>query len=154
VADDFDLDLGPAIREALLREATIWQALSTYEGSPAVFTRRPVPAGADYPMIIVNDPVTISDADGLTSDRPVWGPGDIAFYGRKAAPGTEEDQTRIVQQLALAARRLFHRNKWSLQVGGFHVIDVRATGPVPAPVDDDKTMGRVVSLVIRLGRDS
>lgn len=154
MAENFDLDLGPAIREALINETEISAHLSTYEGAPAVFTRRPVPSEATLPLIIVNDPVAITDEDGLTSDRPVWGPGDIAFYGRKAAPGTDEDQTRLIQQLSLRARLLFHRQKWALRVGGFHVIDIRASGPVPAPVDDDKTIGRIVSLIVRLGRNS
>jgi hypothetical protein len=154
VAEDFDLDLGPAIREALLAATQIAAHLSVYDGSPAVFTRRPVPSEADYPLIIVNDPVAITDEDGLTSDRPLWGPGDIAIYGRKATPGTVEDHTRLVQQLGIRTRLLFHRQKWALQVGGFHVIDIRASGPVPAPVDDDKTIGRIVSLLVRLGRVS
>jgi hypothetical protein len=154
VADDFDLDLGPALREALLNEPSIATNLSVYAHEPAVFTRRPVPSEAVYPLIICNDPTAITDEDGLRSDRPVWGPGDIAIYGRKAAPGSPEDQTRLVQQIGLRARRLFHRQKWALQVEGFHVIDIRASGPVPAPVDDDKTVGRIVSLIVRLGRNS
>lgn len=154
MADDFDLDLGPAIREALLTDAFVATNLSTYDNEPAIFTRRPVPSAAVYPLIICNDPTAITDEDGLRSDRPVWGPGDIAIYGHKAKPGTPEDQTRLVQQIGLRMRRLFHRQKWALQVGGFHVIDIRASGPVPAPVDDDKTVGRIVSLIVRLGRNS
>lgn len=152
MASDFDLDLGPAIREALIGDTAIATELATWNNEPAVFTRRPVPDDAGFPQAIVNDAAAISDEDGLTSDRPVW-MGDVVFYGRKAAPGSTEDQTREVQQTAIRARRLFHRQKWALQVGGFHVIDIRASGPVPAPVDDDKTIGRVVSLIVRLGRD-
>jgi hypothetical protein len=153
VADDFDLDLGPALREALIGETTISANLSVWDGDPAVFTRRPVPDEAEYPMILLNDPSALSDADGLTSERPIW-MGSVAIYGRKAAPGSAEDQTRLVQQLGLRVRRLLHRQKWALQVGGFHVIDIRASGPVPAPVDDDKTIGRIVSLIVRLGRNT
>lgn len=151
MADDYDLDLGPAFREALIAAVPISSVLSVHDEEPAVFTRRPVPDTAQFPLIIVNDPASLGDADGLTSDRPVWS-GDIAIYGQKGAPGTPEDQTRIVQQAALRVRTLFHRKKWALSVGGFHVIDIRATGPVPAPVDDDKTIGRIVSLIVRLGR--
>lgn len=151
MADDYGLDLGPAFREALIAAAPISSVLSVYDEEPAVFTRRPVPDAAEYPLIIVNDPASLGDADGLTSSHPVWS-GDIAIYGQKGAPGTAEDHTRIVQQAALAVRTLFHRQKWALSVGGFNVIDIRATGPVPAPVDDDKTIGRIVSLIVRLGR--
>jgi hypothetical protein len=152
MADDYGLDLGPAFREALIDATPISSALSTFNEEPAVFTRRPVPDNAEFPLIIVNPPASISDEDGLVSDRPVW-MGDVAVYGAKAAPGSDEDQTRIVEQIALRVRTLFHRQKWALPVGGFHVIDIRATGPVPAPVDDDKTVGRIVSLIVRLGRN-
>lgn len=151
MASDHDLDLGPAIREALLGESTIATALASYNGAGAVFTRRPVPADAGYPMIIVNQPTALVDADGVNSDRPVW-MGDIAIYGLVGEPGTEEDQTRTVDALGFRTRKLFHRQKWALQVGGFHVIDIRASGPVPAPVDDDKEIGRTVSLIVRLRR--
>jgi hypothetical protein len=148
-----DLDLGPAIRSALIDETEISSHLALCEGEPGVFTRRPVPAEAEYPMVIVNDPAALGDEDGVNSDRPVW-MGDVAFYGRVAAPGSPEDQTRIVQQIALRARLLFHRQRFALQVEGFHVIDIRASGPVPGPVDDDKEVGRVVSLIIRLRRNA
>lgn len=154
MADDHDLDLGPAIREALLGESGVADLLSTWTGEPAVFTRRPVPADATDPMIIVNPPRSVTDADGLTSDRPVW-MGDVAIYGRRGAPGDPtEDDTRVVEQIGIRIRALFHRQRFALQVGGFHVIDIRAAGPVPAPVDDDKTVGRIVSLIVRLRRGS
>lgn len=151
MAADHDLDLGPALREALIAATAISANLAVFNEEPAVFTRRPVPDEAGMPLIICNDPAALGEADGLTSDRPVW-MGDVAIYGHKAAAGSEEDQTRIVQILGNRVRTLFHRQKWALQVGGFHVIDIRASGPVPAPVDDDKTVGRIVSLIVRLGR--
>lgn len=151
MAADHDLDLGPAIREALLDEALIAGELAVYADSRAVFTRRPVPEDAGYPMVLINPPAALTDEDGLTSDRPVW-MGDVLVYGLKGAPGTAEDQTRTVEQLGFRVRNLFHRQRWALQVGGFHVIDVRASGPVPAPVDDDKEIGRAISLIVRLRR--
>lgn len=152
MADDFDLDLGPAFREAILGESAIADELATFNGEPAFFTRRPVPEEADYPMGLVNPPAAITDEDGLRSDRPVW-MGDVLFYGLKGAPGSAEDQTRTVDRLGYRVRNLFHRNRFALSVGGFHVIDIRASGPVPAPVDDDKEIGRAVSLIVRLRRE-
>lgn len=152
MADDFDLDLGPAFREALMGNAEIAPNLSIYIGEPAIFTRRPVPDEAEYPLILLDAPAALGDEDALNTERPIW-MGDVKVYGNKAAPGTDLDQTRIVELIGFAIRRQFHRQKWALQVGGFHVIDIRASGPVPAPVDDDKTIGRVVSLIVRLGRN-
>lgn len=150
MADDFDLDLGPAVREAILGLSAIAGQLSTYNGEPAVFTRRPVPDEATYPLIII-DQTNVRDEDGLNSDRPVV-EIDVKIYGDKAEPGSEDDDTRIVEQMGTRTRLLFHRERWSLDVGGFHVIDVTALGPAPAPVDDDKTVGRSVSLTVKLRR--
>lgn len=153
MADDFDLDLGPAIREAILLEPTIADDLGEYSHEPAVFTRRPIPQDAPDLYILINPPAAIGDEDPLNAERTVW-MGDIAIYGKKAAPGSDEDDTRTVEALGFRVRRFLHRQKWALQVGGFHVIDIRASGPVPAPVDDDKTIGRIVSLIVRLGRNA
>lgn len=147
------LDLAPALRDALIDATDISSQLSEWRGEPAVFTRRPVPADAVFPFCIVNPDSFITDQDGLTSPRPVVG-RDIAFYGRKGPPGDASDQTRIVEAMAYLARDLFHREKFSVQPTGFSVIDVVATGPVPAPVDDEATIGRLVSLTIRLRRNS
>jgi hypothetical protein len=78
---------------------------------------------------------------------------DLAVYGRKGKPGTAQDQTRVVERLGFRLRTHFHRQKFSVQPEGFSVIDVRAGGPVPAPTDDDQTIGRLVSLIVRLRRD-
>jgi hypothetical protein len=145
------LDLGPAIREAIIGAAEVSGGLAIYHGQPAVFTRRPVPAEADYPFVIINPDAAISDQDGLTSDRPIV-LRDVIFYGLKAEPGDERDQTRVVEAAAYAARGLFHRQKFSVRPVGFSVISITAAGPFAGPVDDDTTVARVVSLTISLRR--
>lgn len=146
------LDLGPPIRAALIAAATVGDRLAQYQGEPAVFTRRPVPADAQDPMVIVNPDTAITDEDGLTSERPVV-LRDIAIYGRKGAPGDPSDQTRLVESLGYSVRALFHRQKFSVQPEGYSVIGITAAGPFVAPVDDDVTVGRLVSLTIRLRRN-
>jgi hypothetical protein len=150
--DADDLDLGVPIRKSLLANPDIAGELDQYESEPAVFTRRPVPPDAPDLIVIVNSPYAITDADGLTSDRPIVNL-DLAVYGRKGKPGTAQDQTRVVERLGFRLRTHFHRQKFSVQPEGFSVIDVRAGGPVPAPTDDDQTIGRLVSLIVRLRRD-
>ena len=151
MTDFHDLDLGPPLRDSLMANPEITTALSQWKGEPAIFTRRPVPADAGDPIIIINPPFSIGDADALTSDRPIW-EGDIAVYGRKGAPGTPEDQTREVDLIGHRIRDHFHRQRFSVRPEGFSVIDVRAGGPVPAPTDDDQTIGRLVTLIVRLRR--
>jgi hypothetical protein len=143
--------VGEAIRTALIGDELIADALSKWQGEPAVFTRRPAPADAKDPMIIVNPDAAIGDEDALSSPRPVV-MRDVAVYGKKAAPGDTSDQTRKVERIAYRMRELFHRQKFSLVLDGYSVIGIVVAGPVPAPVDDDVTVGRLISLTIRLAR--
>lgn len=150
MSDFDDLDLLPPIRDALMGEAEIAGVLEQWKGEPAIFTRRPVPKDAPALMVLI-DQTTLSDADALRSDRPIWG-GQILFYGVKGEPGTPQDQTRVVEKMAYRARTLFHRQRFSVRPTGFSVIDVRAGGPMPAPTDDDQTVGRLLTLTVLLRR--
>lgn len=146
------LDLGAAIRAAIIAETSISDGLSKWRREPAVFTRRPVPPDAALALAIVNPPAGMTDEDGLVSGRPVV-VRDMIFYGRKAAPGDPADQTRVIEAMADRARELFHRKKFSVRPAGFSVIDIRVTGPIAAPVDDEVTVARMISLTVRLRRD-
>lgn len=147
-----DLDMGPPLRTALRADDGISSKLGQWNGEPAIFTRRPVPDNATDPMIIVNPDAALGNADTLNGDRPIV-VRDIAIYGTKAAPGDPADQTRVVEWLGFAVRTLFNRKKFSVRPEGYSVIDVIAAGPIPAPVDDEVTVGRLVSLTIRLSRE-
>lgn len=155
------LDLGPAIRKGILDPAdpaakpesdAIRALLAEWQGEPCVFAYRPVPDDAGEPLMIINPDASIGDEDGLTSDRPVV-IRDIAIYGPKGAPGDPADKSPQVETLGYMIRRLFHRRKFSVQPEGYSVTDVVASGPIVAPVDDDATVGRLVSLTIRLRRN-
>ncbi len=141
------LDLGPSLRTALIEATGIGDALDQWNGEPAVFTRRPVPADAPNRMIIVNPDSAIGDADGLTSPRPVV-LRDIAVYGN------QPDDYRIVEAIGYAIRELFHRNKWAITPEGYDVINIIARGPIPGPTDDDSTVARIVGLTISLRRQA
>lgn len=143
------LDLLPALRDSVID--AVGARLAEWRGEPAVFTRRPLPADAPSLVAIVNPPVSIGDADGLNSDRPIV-QHDIAVYGDKGAAGSEQDDTRAVDVIAFEIRDHFHRQKFSVRPTGFYAIDVQARGPIPAPTDDESTVGRIVTLTIRLRR--
>jgi hypothetical protein len=149
-----DLDLGPPVRASILADAAIVALLGKWKQEPSIFTRRPVPSAAADPMVIINPPASLVDAGtSLVKDTPVV-VFDIAIYGHKGAPGSSDDQTRKVEEVGFLMRELFHRDRWALSVDGFHVIDVRATGPFRAPVDDDQTVGRIVTLTVSLRREA
>ena len=139
------LDMGPAIRTAILADASITALISTYLGAPAVFTRRPVPTGTTYPLITIGEDVSVTDVDALVSVRPVM-IRDVFVYGNKPT------QQRDVDEVAYLLRELFHRKKDSLTNADYDIIQVQVYGPRAAPTSDDEIIGRLVSLTITTRR--
>lgn len=143
------MNLAEPIRTALLGETIITTLLQTYQSSKPIFTRRPVPDTAPMPLIIVSPDVNIFDEDGVHDQRPVIR-RDVSVYGKN----DKAENYRTVEVIAYAVRDLFHRNREAIVVPDWDVIDVRAAGPRPAPVDEDQTVGRLVELTVRLARKS
>lgn len=144
-----DLDLTQPIREGLMASSMIFNALPVYGSTgKTIFSRRPVPSDAPYPMIVISPDVTISDQDGIDHERAVV-IRDIAVYGKNEPASAY----RQVEDMAYAVRHLFHsRLDTLLLTGEYHLIDIRASGPRPAPTDDQQTVGRLVELTVRLSR--
>lgn len=137
------LDIAPAIRAALLADVAISGLLTEWNTEPAIFTRRPVPSEALNPIIVISPDVSITDVDALVSKRPVV-IRDIIVYG------DQPDHYRTIESIGYLIRQLFHRSRLSISPTGYSVVDIIATGPNPAPTDDDKTVARVVTLTITL----
>lgn len=142
-------DVSPAIRAAILDNTTITSRLATWQGVSAVLTRLPIPEDVPFPCVVVPFNSVTTDQDALINKRTVI-VRDVMVYGNIAAPGTSEDHTRRVDEVAYELRKMFHRNRASLGNAPFHVIDIVVNGPRSAPVDDDKTVGRMVTLTMRI----
>lgn len=142
------IDLSEPLRTALVGASVITSQLTAYKGSFPVFTRRPVDPAAPYPLIVISPNISKTDEDGLTDQRPII-VRDIAVYGLNDTAA----KYNTVVSLADAVHDLFHSQRQSITVtGGWNVVDIRATGPIPAPVDDDMTVARLVSLTVRLAK--
>lgn len=142
------IDVAPALRAAILGNNYIMSRVTS------VITRLPVPDGTVYPCIVIPFNSVVTDQDGLTNKRTVI-TRDIMVYGNIAAAGTTEDQTRRVDEVAFELRKLFHRNKRALVNTSYHVIDIRAYGPVVAPTEtyassQPSITGRMVTLTLRI----
>lgn len=138
-------DLSGPIYTAIKGNTGIATALSTYNGHPAVFTRRPIPGDSGFPLMISAGNVTHGDQDFIDAPLGVI-VRDIAIYGKNP------DDYRTVEQIAFNVRDLFHRQRGSLIVSGWNVVDIRCAGPIVAQVDDDTTVGRIVILTVRLSQ--
>jgi hypothetical protein len=143
------MNLAEPIRTALVGSATITSNLPAYLGSYTVFTRQPVPADADFPMILVSSGFQGSEEDGLRDERPLL-VRDVLVYGQNDTAANY----RVVEDIAFAVRALFHRARTAIVVSGWSVVDIVAQGPSPAPVDDEQTVGRRVELTVRLARQT
>ena len=99
-----------------------------------------------YPLIVVSPDVSVSDFDGLNNKR-LQIVKDISVYGE------QDKDYRTVETLAYYLRTLFHRNREAITVSSHRVMDIMVAGPVAAPVDDEKHVGRVVSLTVLLSKN-
>lgn len=142
------MNLSQGLRDLILADPAITALLSPYNGSFAVFTRRPVPEDAKFPMIVISTDVTVNNEDGISYHGPV-AVRDIMVYGLNE----NATQYRDIETLGYALRELFHRTTTPIPVDGYHVIDVQASGPRIAPADNDNEIGRMVELTIRMAKD-
>ncbi|WP_427023038.1 tail completion protein gp17 [Aureimonas ureilytica] len=132
--------LADAIYARLAGDALLTASLGTWEGNPSIFTFRPVPDGAEYPIALAAEVVSDVNADAVTArGRQIV--RDIAIYGKA------ESQFDAVEAAAERVRALFHRQP--LEVDGFRVIVVTASGPMSGPAEPDE-IGRIVTLTIRM----
>lgn len=139
------IDLAPSLRAALIADATIAAALPAHLAAESVFTRRPVPSGVTYPFIVISPDVALTDDDMVAQQQPTVF-RDVAVYGQNDTPA----RYRAVESIAYRVRDLFHRQRDAIAPSGWTVIDIQASGPFPAPTDDDSLVARVVSLTVRL----
>lgn len=138
-------DLSGPIYVALTNTSGLLDGVAIYAGAPAVFTERPVPDECGYPLVIAAGDVTHGDQDFIDDPLRVF-VRDIAVYGKNTK------DYRTVEAVALRIRDLFHRNRESLVVSGWNVVDVVCQGPIVAPTDDDHSVGRLVILTVRLSQ--
>lgn len=137
------LDIAPAIRAALINESTISGLLTEWQNDPAIFTRRPVPEDAAPPYISISEDISITDEDYLNSKHPIVVRDIIAI-------GHDPDDYRAVEQLGYSIRDLFHRQRFSITLDGFTVLDIRANGPRAVTPGDDEFVARLVSVTFLL----
>jgi hypothetical protein len=146
------LDLSEPIRTAILANTDVVALLASFKSSYPVFTRRPAPVDAPYPMILVSPDISISSLTDMIHDfRPVQ-VRDVIAYGEN----TTAKKYRNVETLGHLIRGIFHSNRQSIDVTGvnqgWNVVNVTAAGPVPAPTDDDQTIARMVTITFQLAR--
>jgi hypothetical protein len=140
------MKIAPAIYSAIANDATITQYLGTYNGTPSIHTRTPVPENATYPMIVSAGNVAVGNEDFLVTEFPTV-TRDIIVYALQVG------DYRNVERCADAVKAKFHRKRFSLTIQDYEVLDIVASGPAIGPVDDVSHVSRIVNLTIRLRKN-
>ena len=139
--------MSQTIRATLAADDFINSNLAQYLGDITIFTLRPVPSDAPYPMIVVDPNKADVDVGGLNYNQ-LRILADINVYG-VTIPASN---VRLVDQLAYEVFELFHRNRYSVQVPGWQTARIWCNGPTQIPSDDDMRVGRLISLTAELVR--
>lgn len=142
------IDLTSHIRSFILADP-LSDDLSTYNGAKAVFTRRPVDEGAEYPFILIS-PATVSNIKdtigcGLRQLDMTY---NIVVYGENDTA----EKYRLIETIGFSLS-----NKFSL-LGRFDMpmplsailVQAVGTGPFAAPTDDNNTVARAVSVTFTI----
>jgi hypothetical protein len=137
------IDLQPAIRSVILNNVEISSLLPNYNGSEPIFTRRPVPTDAPYPLVLISHVVADNQIDYVKCGRRVL-TYDLAVYGLNDSAANY----RKVEQIARLIATKFHRiAPYAISMPtGSSLIQSTVIGPLSAPVDDNNKVGRVVIL--------
>ncbi len=136
-------DLTAALR-LLIAESTCALQLATYLGDPAVFSRVPVPAAADYPMVVITT-ASVQEEDAVRDFRPT-----LSYNIAVSGLNNEAAQYRVVSQVAYCIRALLHRQK-NVVIDEWTTVDQRCIGPVDQP-SAGSISTRVVTLIARIAQ--
>ena len=132
-----------AIHDVLAATPALTSFLTVYQGAPAIFTRRPIPSGAEEPYVIVNAPVDVQSSGDLENPHFIQDEQrDIELIAPATGSVAAIDAAAAAMRLALA--------NVLLTIPGYR--RARATvlsGPRELPADSD-SYGRLVVLNVHL----
>lgn len=130
--------LTPGIYDKLAGDATLTGLLSTYKGSPAVFTTDPAPGDATKPYIVTAGEVSQAPFDTKTT-RGRDAIRDVRCYAEASGSAV------VIEAIVERVRALLHRQ--AIVIDGYTWLISDVTGPIVA--DERDTYGRIVSLRLR-----
>jgi hypothetical protein len=144
------MDLQPSIRSFLLADATFSNYLSAYNGSKALFTRRPVPTDALYPLGVISPIITYREQDFIGKKHFTIAHDVLIFDTNESATNY-----RNVEAAAFRVRQVMHRlHPTSFTMpSGYNLVQCLANEPIPGPTDDLIKVSRVVMLTFEINEE-
>lgn len=144
------INLSDNIRSFLIVDSTLTSELSTFNNEKAIFTRRPIPTGADYPFIIISPQISSTESDFIDKLQRNQ-TYDIGVYAQNDTPENYRACERVAFQIQEKLARL---QSHEFQVdSGWSLIQAVATGPIPFPTDDLNKVARGVTVTFNLIKD-
>lgn len=138
------IDLAVGCRALIVGDSTITDELPAFLDSYPVFTQRPVDERADFPLIIISPNITPGIESDLIDRTLRTITRDISIYGLR------EPSEKYVQVETIAFRvwQLFNRMVVTsfTMPSGWDLVQSVAFGPIVAPTDDEKQVGRIVTV--------
>jgi len=141
------IDLSALIRSAIIADP-LASDIANYSGSKAVFTRRPAPSDAPYPMVFVSPQIPGAILDYVDGDLRREVVYDILVYGKNDASANYRQAEKIGFALAKKFARP-SRNIITLPAG-YSMVGIRGTNMQVAPTDDLNIVGRLISVTFTI----
>lgn len=124
-------DINRGIYERMANDATLTSLISTYRGSPAIFLVSPVPTDAEFPVIVVDEDISVTPWDTKTFQ------GRIILRSFKVYTKSNTGSRVLNDEIVERLRFLFHRQAGNINISGYKVIIADAqTGGEFIPVDN------------------
>lgn len=138
------MTLQPSIRSFLLNDSTFSGYLTDYKGSKSLFTRRPVPEDATYPLAVVSPIITYRESDFVTGKQHFYITHDLLIFDTNES----SSNYRSVEEAAFRARKVLHRlNPTTFTMpAGYRLLSCLADFPIPGPTDDLIKVSRIIQL--------
>lgn len=134
-----------ALYDRLSGDSALAALVSSYGGAPAIFTTDPAPPDAAFPFVVSAGAFAQIPFDTKTGEgRQLW--RDVRCYDE------ERGSTLAIDAIAERIRALLHR--YALPVIGWGTLLADVTGPVMAADDDERVVGRIVTVRLVLQEES
>lgn len=114
--------INKAIYERMANDTNLTSLLSTYKGTPAIFTIPTLPTDVEFPFITANE-----DFSNLPFDTKDVGGRQITRFIRVFVEAT--GSRVLLDTIADRIRFLFHRKHNEMVIEGFQPIIINAVGP-------------------------
>lgn len=114
--------INKGIYDRMANDATLTDLLSTYKGSPAIFTIPTIPSDATFPFITANEDFSVIPFDTKTVEGR-----DVSRYIRVFADAS--GSRSLLDSLSERVRFLFHRKHNEMTIAGYQIILINVEGP-------------------------